>query len=322
MQMVGDLQVGGANWDYDSFGKLIGRLTKEVEHTGDLTRYIGYRGVTSKQDDVQLFCIEVERIGAIPTGLLAWDMNGDAWTVLRPDCEKNATIWQDSLAWSWFDRSSSGRVTGEFTAKCPSEWNSNGVSVCRNFRVTTNAYIAPEKGGPDDDVHIVDYDPSWPRQFEDIAQWIQDELGTDVALHVEHYGSTSIPCMPAKPIIDVLVEVPSFAKARQRAIPLFNKPECEYWWYSDHMVFIMRNELMGWRTHHIHMAPAEHIIWKNLAFRDYLRAYRDEASRYAALKHKLAADYRTDRERYTIVKGQYVEEVMVRALQWSSGTRK
>jgi len=70
-----------------------------------------------------------------------------------------------------------------------------------------------------------------------------DLLGPGVALRVEHYGSTSIPVCPAKPIIDILVEIPSWEEGRKRAIPVFNSPEIEYWFYNDHMCFILRDKV-------------------------------------------------------------------------------
>jgi GrpB-like predicted nucleotidyltransferase (UPF0157 family) len=61
------------------------------------------------------------------------------------------------------------------------------------------------------------------------------------------------------------------------------------------------------------MAPAGHRIWEGLVFRDYLRTHPDDASRYASLKHELAKRYKADRERYTIVKGDFVRDIMIKA---------
>jgi len=94
-----------------------------------------------------------------------------------------------------------------------------------------------------------------------MANWLRNAIAPEIALRVEHYGSTAIPNMPAKPFIDTLLEVPSFAEARRSLIPVFNKPECEYWWYNGHMCFIVRKDPMGTRTHHIHAAPRGHRLW-------------------------------------------------------------
>lgn len=303
LQLVGGLLIGG-NWDLDGFGKLFGRLTSEVKHTGELTRFIGYEGVAGEDVRVRFFGIEVSRIDDIPKGMAAWDISGDTWTVSN----EQGVVWRNKLAWQWVDWPGSGRLIGEFTAPCPLEWSPSPLE----FRLTAHAYTAPG-GNLDDDVHLVDYDPSWPRQFEEMARWIREELG-DAALRVEHYGSTAIPGMPAKPIIDILVEIPSFAEAHRSVLARFNYLEWEYWWYSGHMVFIKREKPMGQRTHHIHVAPADHEIWKGLAFRDYLISHPEEASRYAALKRELSARHRTDRERYTVAKSDFVREITAKAL--------
>jgi GrpB-like predicted nucleotidyltransferase (UPF0157 family) len=171
-----------------------------------------------------------------------------------------------------------------------------------------------EGNASNDDVELVDYDPSWPQQFTEFATWLCDLLGVDVALRIEHYGSTAIPGIPAKPIIDVLVEIPSFAEAKRVTIPRLNSERWEYWWYSDHMTFIRRERLMGRRTHHVHMAPRGHRLWEGLAFRDYLISHPQEVSRYAALKRELAENYRQDRERYTQAKTEFVREITSKAL--------
>jgi GrpB-like predicted nucleotidyltransferase (UPF0157 family) len=62
------------------------------------------------------------------------------------------------------------------------------------------------------------------------------------------------------------------------------------------------------------MAPKGHEVWNALAFRDYLKAHPDDASRYANLKHKLAAEYKTDRERYTQAKTEFVNKITAKAL--------
>ena len=83
---------------------------------------------------------------------------------------------------------------------------------------------------------------------------------------------------------------------------------------NDKRVFFKRKEIMGERSHHIHLAPAGHDIWKGLAFRDYLRSHGEEAGRYAALKQRLASLYPADRERYTQAKTEFVNEILAKAL--------
>ena len=119
--------------------------------------------------------------------------------------------------------------------------------------------------------------------------------------------------MIAKPIIDVLVEVPSFTEAKQVALPLLNNELWEYWWYGNHMTFVKRDRLMGLRTHHVHLMPEGRELRARLAFRDYLRSHAEEASRYAALKRRLANEHQANRENYTAAKAAFVNEIVVRA---------
>ena len=72
---------------------------------------------------------------------------------------------------------------------------------------------------------------------------------------------------------------------------------------------------MGHRTHHIHMAPKDHVVWDGLAFRDLLRSHAKERERYAALKRRLAVSFRDDRERYTQAKTEFVLTVTQEALR-------
>jgi GrpB-like predicted nucleotidyltransferase (UPF0157 family) len=318
-QLVGGRQVIASDGSYEDvlrfYGNLFDRLTKEVKYTGDLTRYVGYQSVVGEKDHLHFFGIEVDRIQDIPAGMVAWDLGDSTWATWEPKGGQDVVTSQQSISWQWLSPSPSGcgGFTGEFTARLPAELGKE-TPERGAFWISANAYVGlRESDVSGDQVHLVDYDPAWPRQFAEIATWLRDHLGSDLVLRVEHYGSTAIPGMPAKPIIDILVEIPSFAEAKRRAVSRLNSETWEYWWYSGHMVFIKRKDLMGQRTHHVHMAPQGHEIWKGLAFRDTLRSHPEKASRYAALKQELAAVYREDRERYTQAKTDFVRKVMSRA---------
>ncbi|MDQ7791007.1 MAG: GrpB family protein [Clostridia bacterium] len=265
---------------------------------------------------LSFFGIEVDEIESIPAGMVAWDLSENKWTVWQVKDGRESIIRQEDITWQWLDQleSDSRRSVGEFTVSGPSQWLCSGYSDYREFWMFASAYVGLDKGGFQDQIYLVDYDSSWPEQFKEIADWLQSKLGSDVALHIEHYGSTAIPGMPAKPIIDILVEIPSFEEGKKRALPCLNSEMCEYWWYSGHMVLIKRKELMGERAYHIHMAPRGHGIWKGLVFRDYLRSHPEEAKRYALLKYRLAKSHRNDRERYTQAKTEFVHEIVAKAL--------
>ncbi|MBI5960368.1 MAG: GrpB family protein [Chloroflexi bacterium] len=210
---------------------------------------------------------------------------------------------RQKIAWEWGE-STGGRFTGEFAPR---------KNTAQPVRLAGHLYVdLIWQSTNHDEVILVEHDPAWAQQFEQIAACLRKSLGP-LALRIEHYGSTAIPGIPAKPLIDVLVEIPSFDEARSRLIPLFNRPEWEYWWYKEHMMFIRRTGIGGPRTHHLHIAPKDHPLWEGLIFRDYLRDHPDDAAQYAALKQQLAADFSSDRERYTQAKTDFVQQILAKA---------
>jgi GrpB-like predicted nucleotidyltransferase (UPF0157 family) len=167
-----------------------------------------------------------------------------------------------------------------------------------------------------DDVHLRSYDPRWPELFRAEAERLRHLLGNAVVNRIEHVGSTAVPRIIAKPVIDMLVEIPSFKTAERDIVPTLREEGWEYIWRDDrppgHMMFIRRAS-DGRRTHHVHMAPAGHSLWERVLFRDYLRSHPQEASRYEQLKIRLASLYAADSEAYTEAKGAYVKEIMMKA---------
>lgn len=318
MTLVGGLRIGPpAPGDYRFHADLFARMTKEVESTGLLTRYVAFEYLTGASDPLLFLGIEVDGIRNIPEGMIAWDLSEDSLTVLQATRGPNRVVWQEDVTWLWRDASPSpcGRgVTGEFSVRVPGAWAADGAPARRAFSMSANAYVAPGQAGCDDGVHLVAYDPAWPRAFNEMARRLREHLGGEVALDIQHFGSTSIPGMIAKPVIDVLVEVPSYAAAKQRALPSLNDETWEYWWYAGHMTFIKRDGLMGARTHHVHMMPAGRALQERIAFRDYLRSHAGDASRYAALKLRLAGEHRTNREQYTDAKASFVNEIVAKAM--------
>jgi len=257
----------------------------------------------------QFMGVEVDLIEEIPEGMMAWDMDGDSWQVLQTSNGHTEVLWRETVNWKWLDQSVADRPCGEFSAKCPASWKNGTAPARREFRILAHSYLgAPVR----DEIFLADYDPSWPEKYERMKQTVLERLGPEVALRVEHFGSTAIPAMPAKPVIDILVEIPSWEAGRKHAIPAFNSAEIEYWYYRD-MCFIVRDKLTGIRTHHLHMAPADHVSWEALAFRDYLRSHVEDAARYVALKIMLARQYPNDREAYTIAKESFVREITDKA---------
>ncbi len=172
-------------------------------------------------------------------------------------------------------------------------------------------------------VSLVPYDPTWPESFAAERDHLLSCLPPGLIKRVEHFGSTAVPGLPAKPTIDMLVEVTDLAATRERIAPVLEGQGYDYFWrptFGDttppfYTWFIKRNGA-GVRTHHIHMIEnspefAEH--WQRLHFRDFLRSHPDVAEAYARLKFRLAADHTNDRVAYTAGKSEFIAEVMRRA---------
>lgn len=165
-----------------------------------------------------------------------------------------------------------------------------------------------------DDVLVVEYDPHWPDLFVQEAERVRAVLGQVIA--IEHFGSTAVPGLAAKPILDLLVEVRSLEEARD-AVPALAELGYAFWADNpdtDRLFFVKGLPPNGPRTHHLHIVEPGNPLWKRLLFRDYLRLHPEEAARYAALKRALAVRFPTDREGYTQAKTEYIEQVMQKAI--------
>jgi len=139
----------------------------------------------------------------------------------------------------------------------------------------------------------------------------------DVALRIDHIGSTAVPGLDAKPIIDIQISVADFDPLDAFRLPLEG---IGYVFRSDNPERTKRyfRESPGHPRTHVHVRRSG--SWAEqfaLLFRDFLREHVEEARRYAALKHSLAALHRTERERYTEAKEPYIWELMWRADRWS-----
>ncbi|MBX6350648.1 MAG: GrpB family protein [Clostridia bacterium] len=172
-------------------------------------------------------------------------------------------------------------------------------------------------GLPVGEVRVVSYDAEWPRLFEEEARRVREAMG-DAILAVHHIGSTSVPGLAAKPILDLLPVA--------RRIELLDDPG-----------LVRRMEALGYeamgefglpgrryfrkgpdrRTHHVHAYAEGHPdVARHLAFRDYLRAHPEEARAYAELKLELARRFPDDQEAYMDGKDAWIKAAEERALAW------
>jgi GrpB-like predicted nucleotidyltransferase (UPF0157 family) len=170
-----------------------------------------------------------------------------------------------------------------------------------------------------DEVEIVDYDPRWPLLFDEEAGRLRAVLDPSLVVGLEHFGSTAIPGLPAKPIIDILVAVRSLAAAQGTFVEALRGLDYIYWADNpkkDRMFFVKGMPPFGSkRSHHVHVTEPQGEMWQRLAFRDYLRTHPEEAETYGRLKRRLAGEHRSDREAYTVAKSAYVESVMLKAVR-------
>ena len=163
-------------------------------------------------------------------------------------------------------------------------------------------------------IEVVPYDPRWPVLFEDEAALLCHALG-EVAVHIHHIGSTSVPGLVAKPIIDILLEVTSLA-----ALDALNDAMRAVGYEPRGELGIPRRRYFPKggmdRTHQVHafVAGDEHVT-RHLAFRDYLRAHPETAREYGELKITVARDCDNDIERYCDGKDAYVKRVEAQALR-------
>jgi GrpB-like predicted nucleotidyltransferase (UPF0157 family) len=163
-----------------------------------------------------------------------------------------------------------------------------------------------------DPIVVVPYSPSWPARFRIESQLLQVALAS-LRPVVEHIGSTSIPGLAAKPVIDMLVGVESleaFAAHSDRLAIYGYEYIPEYERALPDRRFFKRM-VRGTRTHHVHVVQVNGLYWKRyLKFRNHLRADPWLAARYAELKRRLADRYRFDRDAYTNGKSGFVEAVL------------
>ncbi len=170
-----------------------------------------------------------------------------------------------------------------------------------------------------DPIIIVPYDPEWPILFAQVGASMRGALG-QVALRIDHIGSTSIPGLDAKPVIDIQISVRSLEPVEPFRLPL---ESLGYVFRSDNPERTKRyfREAPGERRTHIHVRKAG--SWGEqfpLLFRDYMRVHPADAQRYAALKYRLAEKYRDDRTGYTLAKDPFIWEIMALANDWSQQT--
>ncbi len=163
---------------------------------------------------------------------------------------------------------------------------------------------------------VLDYDPAWAAEFQKERARVQAALGP-IVVTVEHVGSTAVPGLAAKPIIDLLVGVRSLPEARSCCVRPLEALDYRYMaeyeaWLPGEMLF--RKGPPGPWTHHVHLMEPTCPRWEEFTLvRDYLRRHGEVASAYADLKRALALVFEDDIAGYRNAKAPFIEAVMARA---------
>jgi len=159
-----------------------------------------------------------------------------------------------------------------------------------------------------DSVKLHPYEAKWSLEFEKEKERILKKVG-DLVVDVQHIGSTSVPGLTAKPIIDLSVGVRRFKDAR-KLTPALRALGYGFDRKFQHQLFFAKGSDSK-RTHYLHVMKYQGAKWNNDAFfRHYLRSHPARAKAYARLKIKLAKQYPSERQKYSNGKDVFIKETL------------
>ena len=186
----------------------------------------------------------------------------------------------------------------------------SSFAALENDSMAHKAEIGLQRGT----VKLVAHNPKWAERFSEEKELLAKILG-EKTLDLRHIGSTSVPGILAKPILDILAAVKALAEV-EAFIQDLNK--VGYQDKGDGGVFGRRFFVKGGeakRTHHLNFCEMNSFFWEShLAFCDYLRRHPDAAKEYSALKRGLADRFPNDRGAYTSGKAEFVRSILHRAM--------
>lgn len=163
-------------------------------------------------------------------------------------------------------------------------------------------------------VKLVPYNPKWVKSFEKEKRELQNTL-KDMVIDIQHIGSTAIPGVFAKPIIDIVIGVPDL---RGNSIERYIKPlkKLGYNYMGERRSrepFFTKGEEEK-RTHYLHLVEFNGEVWKNyLLFRDWLHTHKKAAEEYTRLKLRLLEEFPDHRDLYTFKKERFIKETLRKA---------
>ncbi len=166
-------------------------------------------------------------------------------------------------------------------------------------------------------VELLPHDPQWKNAANETIILLKSLL-QDVAIDIQHVGSTAIQNISAKPIIDIAVGVntldsikPYIELLKNNGI-IFRKEDVK-----EQLLFVIGDFEKEFRTHHIHVVEWNSIAWNNyINFRDYLNAFPEYAKEYDDLKKKLALEFANNRGNYTAGKQEFIDRILKQAHLW------
>ena len=165
-------------------------------------------------------------------------------------------------------------------------------------------------------IEVVPYNPEWPSLFQAESKDIRRVFGDEI-IAIHHIGSTAIPDIKAKPVLDFLVVVqhitnvngynPAMMRLGYEPLGENGIPGRRYF----------RKDTNGVRSHHVHIFQVGHPeIDRHILFREYLRSHPEDAHAYSQLKESLAHQYRLDPPGYNDAKSTFIQEIDRKAAVW------
>lgn len=170
-------------------------------------------------------------------------------------------------------------------------------------------------------VTLCEYDSAWPEAARATIETLRQILGS-AARDIQHVGSTAVPGMAAKPVIDLAVGVRSLCDVdacvqQLEQAGIYDAGQD----VPGQRLFVMGDFERDIRTHHIHVMIWNSDAWKNyIRFRDYLNAFEQKRMGYEAEKKRLAQRYGQDRRAYTKEKAEIIKSLLAQAERWEEDT--
>ncbi|MBK8708511.1 MAG: GrpB family protein [Flavobacteriales bacterium] len=165
-------------------------------------------------------------------------------------------------------------------------------------------------------ITVVPYDASWPEHYEELEHALKRILPRRLVQRIAHIGSTAVPGLSAKPIIDVQVEVCDMDEVVNDVAPIMVDAGYQFIWRRSigekdpYYAWFIRRNATGERTEHIHVVSPDQGECGSHRVPDHLRHYPEEASAYDELKAQLVKKYAKDRDAYTRGKSEFIDRVL------------